>query len=178
MNQDDVMVPMGEWAQTRFNSLSDEDKIRHNSASKSGFGRKVENWIDRKKAYPTNVLEFATVCYNRGHSAAFPEELPEWFIKLFSNPGDLVLDPFIGSGTTAIVALRLQRHYLGVEKQKKYYDLTKIYLEIENIRSKKLKKQIMDIIKTASRTEDWKKSILEYKKLMSRKNSALEHFNK
>ena len=36
----------------------------------------------------------------------------------------------------------------------------------------------MDIIKTASRTEDWKKSVLEYKKLMSRKNSALEHFNK
>ena len=178
MNQDDVMVPMGEWAQTRFNSLSDEDKTRHNSASKSGFGRKVENWIGRKKAYPTNVLEFATVCYNKGHSAAFPEELPEWFIKLFSDPGDLVLDPFIGSGTTAIVAKRLQRRYLGIEKQKKYYDLSKIYLEIENIRSKKLKKQIMDIIKTASRTEDWKKSILEYKKLMSRKNSALEHFNK
>ena len=39
MNQDDVMVPMGDWAQTRFNSLSDEDKTRHNSASKSGFGR-------------------------------------------------------------------------------------------------------------------------------------------
>ena len=104
--------------------------------------------------------------------------MPEWFIKLFSDPGDLVLDPFIGSGTTAIVAQRLQRHYLGIEKQKKYYDLTKIYLEIENIQSKKMKKQIMDIIKTASRTEDWKKSILEYKKLMSRKNSALDHFNK
>jgi len=56
--------------------------------------------------------------------------------------------------------------------------LTKIYLEIENISSKKMKKQIMDIIKTASRTEDWKKLILEYKKLMTRKNSTMEHFNK
>ena len=113
MNQDEVMVPMGKWAETRFNSLSDEDKIRHNSASKSGFGRKVENWIDRDMAYPTNVLEFATVCYNKGHSAAFPEELPEWFIKLFSDKDDLVLDPFLGSGTTAVVAEKMGRKWIA-----------------------------------------------------------------
>ena len=133
MNQDDVMVPMGDWAQTRFNSLSDEDKTRHNSASKSGFGRKVENWIDRKKAYPTNVLEFATVCYNKGHSAAFPEELPEWFIKLFSDPGDLVLDPFIGSGTTAITAINLNRHYIGIEKQRKYWNIAKKNIKLAKV---------------------------------------------
>ena len=51
-------------------------------------------------AYPTNVLHIATECGNRNHSAVFPERLPEWFIKLFTEEGDLILDPFMGSGTT------------------------------------------------------------------------------
>ena len=57
----------------------------------------------------------ATECGNRGHSAAFPEALPEWFIKLFTQPGDTVLDPFAGSGTTLRVARRLKRKAIGIE---------------------------------------------------------------
>ena len=79
------------------------------------------NWYDRKYANPDNVLEFAPVVNNqKEHSATFPDKLPEWFIKLFTNPGDLVLDPFIGSGTTAVVANKLGRHYIGIEKNKTY----------------------------------------------------------
>jgi site-specific DNA-methyltransferase (adenine-specific)/site-specific DNA-methyltransferase (cytosine-N4-specific) len=44
--------------------------------------------------FPPNVIEFATECGNKNHSAAFPVELPEWFIKLFTQEGDLILDPF------------------------------------------------------------------------------------
>ena len=178
MNQDEVMVPMGKWAETRFNSLSGEDKIRHNSGSKSGFGRKVENWINRDMAYPTNVLEFATVCYNKGHSAAFPEELPEWFIKLFTNPNDIVLDPFLGSGTTAIVSKRLQRYYVGIEKQKKYYQLSKAYIKLENTKNKKIKQEMIDVIKQARKTGDWDGLVVEYRKITSRKNQTLDNFNK
>ncbi len=79
MYQEEVMVPMGDWAKTRLKNLSDTDKIRDNSKVGSGFGKNISNWLDRDKAYPTNVLHLATECNNKNHSAAFPEELPECF---------------------------------------------------------------------------------------------------
>ena len=100
MYQEEVMVPMGDWARARLKNLSETDKRRDNSKVGSGFGKNISNWIDRDKAYPTNVLHLATECNNKKHSAAFPEELPQWFIKLFTQEGDTVLDPFAGSGTT------------------------------------------------------------------------------
>ena len=73
-------------------------------------------------AYPNNVLHLSTQCSNKNHSAAFPETLPEWFIRLFTKEGDVVLDPFTGSGTTNFVAQRMNRHSIGIEIVKKYYD--------------------------------------------------------
>jgi len=121
MYQDQVMVPMGDWAQKRLKNLSETDKKRDESRVMSGFGKNVSNWADRKMAYPTNVLHMATECANVNHSAAFPISLPVWFIKLFTKKGDVVFDPFMGSGTTAIAALLLNRHFLGAEKNIKYY---------------------------------------------------------
>ena len=107
MYQDAVMVPMGDWAKARLKNLSDADKSRDNSKVGSGFGKNVSNWLKREKAYPTNVLHFATECYNRNHSAVFPKALPEWFMKLFTQKHEWVLDPFLGSGTTCEVAQEL-----------------------------------------------------------------------
>jgi len=104
MYQEAVMVPVGDWAQGRLKNLSTVDKIRDNAKNGSGFGKNVSNWEGREKAYPTNVLHLATECANKNHSAAFPENLPEWFIKLFTEEGNVVLDPFLGSGTTVKVA--------------------------------------------------------------------------
>jgi DNA modification methylase len=123
MNQEAVMVPTGEWAKTRLNKLGENDKIRFNSQVGSGFGKNIANWVGRDLAYPSNVLHLATECGNKNHSAAFPKSLPAWFIKLFSDPGDLVLDPFVGSGTTCIVAYELQRNYLGIELKQEYYQI-------------------------------------------------------
>ena len=122
MFQDAVMVPMGDWAEYRLKNLSETDKIRDESKAGSGFGKNVSNWVNREKAYPTNVLHMATECGNKRHSAVFPEALPEWFIKLFTEEGDWVLDPFFGSGTTLKVAQRLRRNAVGIEIQKEYYD--------------------------------------------------------
>ena len=93
MYQEAVMVPVGDWAKERLAKLSETDKTRDESKVGSGFGKNVSNWLDRPLVYPTNVLHLATECANRNHSAAFPVALPEWFIRLFTQPGDVVLDP-------------------------------------------------------------------------------------
>src|SRR5436190_4923039 len=94
MYQEAVMVPMGDWAKSRLRNLSETDKRRDNSKVGSGFGKNISNWLGRDKAYPTNVHHLATETGNKGHSAAFPKELPTWFIKLFTKQNDVVLDPF------------------------------------------------------------------------------------
>ena len=121
MFQEAVMVPVGDWAQKRLEKLSDTDRIRDESGSLSGFGKNVSNWLGKKYVYPTNVLHLATECANRNHSAAFPISLPAWFVRLFTQEGDVVLDPFIGSGTTALACIELNRHYIGIELMSNYY---------------------------------------------------------
>ena len=123
MDQQAVMVPMGDWSKSRLKNLSETDKMRDESKVGSGFGKNISNWLDREMAYPTNVLHLATECNNKKHSAAFPEGLPEWFIKLFTKEGDTVLDPFMGSGTTNAVAKRMRRNSIGIEIVPEYYDM-------------------------------------------------------
>lgn len=123
MYQEEVMVPMGDWAKTRLKKLSKTDRTRDESKVNSGFGKNVSNWIGRDMAYPTNVLHFATECYNKNHSAAFPKSLPEWFMKLFTKEYDWVLDPFVGSGTTAEVAQNLNRNSVGIDVLPEYCKL-------------------------------------------------------
>lgn len=124
MYQEEVMVPMGDWKNSRLKNMSDTDKKRDESKVGSGFGKKIENWVTRDLAYPTNVLHMATECGNRSHSAAFPESLPEWFIKLFTTEGDTVLDPFSGSGTTLKVAKAMKRNAVGIEILDEYCEIT------------------------------------------------------
>src|SRR3972149_2762301 len=104
MYQENVMVPMGDWAKSRLRNLSETDKMRDNSKVGSGFGKKIANWIDRDKAYPTNVLRLATECTNKS---------------------DWVLDPFMGSGTTIKVAQKMLRNSTGIEILKEYYEMAK-----------------------------------------------------
>ena len=132
MYQEAVMVPVGDWANNRLKNLSKTDKIRDNSKSGSGFGKNISNWLKRSMVYPSNVLQFATVCNNKNHSAVFPEELPEWFIKLFTQANDLVLDPFLGSGTTSEVAQRMGRNSIGIEIIPEYVEMAKAKVEQKN----------------------------------------------
>ncbi len=129
MYQDNVKVPVGDWAKNRLKNLSNTDKVRDNAKNGSGFGKNVSNWIGRDMVYPTNVLHLATECNNKNHSAAFPDELPEWFIKLFTQEGDTVLDPFLGSGTTAYVANQMRRNVIGIEILPEYYGIAKERIE-------------------------------------------------
>jgi len=146
MYQEEVMVPVGDWAKQRLKNLSETDKRRDNSRVGSGFGKNISNWVGRDKAYPTNVLHLATECNNKNHSAAFPEELPEWFIKLFTKKCYTVLDPFMGSGTTLRVANRMKRNSIGIDIVPEYYEMvrkelksTELYLLEPKVKYEKTK---------------------------------------
>lgn len=74
-----------------------------------------------------------------GHPAPFPEELPNRLIKLFSFTNDIVLDPFMGSGTTAIAAIKNKRNFVG-------YEINKEYINLANNRILNLKEKISEIL--------------------------------
>ena len=131
MNQEAVMIPTGEWAERRLRNLSETDKTRDLSKSENGFGKRVSNWVGRDYVYPTNVLHMATECSYKGHPATFPMQLPSWFIELFTDPGDMVLDPYAGSGTTSVAAKKLNRNSMAIEIQKDFCTIIKERLSHE-----------------------------------------------
>ncbi len=128
MRQDAVRVPVGNWVEKRLKNMSKNDLTRQPSATNSKLGRRIAAWKGKETVYPSNVLHRPAVCHNTGHSAAFPEWLPEFFINLFTDAGDLVLDPFLGSGTTYRVAERLQRVPVGIELNQSYVETLRLSL--------------------------------------------------
>jgi len=89
------------------------------NGSKMNMSRRITGDMVR----PSNVITLPSSCINIGHPAAFPIELPEFFINLMIKEGDVVLDPFVGSGTTALAAQRLGRHFLGIDSNQEYVAL-------------------------------------------------------
>lgn len=77
----------------------------------------------RKQWGYAGVWAMKTVSANKEHPAMFPAELPKRAIMMHTDPGDLVLDPFMGSGTTLIAAEQLQRRCVGMEREPKYVDV-------------------------------------------------------
>jgi site-specific DNA-methyltransferase (adenine-specific) len=97
--------------------------------SKDSFSRKrngKENSIRKEDflAWTKSVWTFPSVSAKRiGHPAPFPEELPHRLIQLYTYVGDVVLDPFCGSGTTCLSAVKSGRHYIGYDIEEKYIEL-------------------------------------------------------
>lgn len=155
MDQESVMVEMGDWKEKRFKYLSGNDLERYASQVGNSFAKNIANWKQREKAYPGNVLSLATNCQNVGHPAAFPEALPTWFIKLFSPQDGLVLDPFMGSGTTALACVELERNFIGVELSSEYAHLSceKINKRLGLSALKKEKVKVKKCTKSAKSSE-------------------------
>jgi DNA modification methylase len=103
--------------------------------SKEAFSRRgegKENTIDRDGflSWTKSIWSFPTELANRvGHPAPFPEELPKRLIELYSYHGDVILDPFCGSGTTCVAALNCGRHYIGYEIDVNYVQLSRERIE-------------------------------------------------
>ena len=83
----------------------------------------------------TDVWEMAPESATRvGHPAPFPVELPQRLIDLYTYKGDLILDPFVGSGTTAVAAVRTGRHYVGYDTESLYIDAARVRVAAEVVR--------------------------------------------
>ena len=80
------------------------------------------DFIVKKERYKYNVWDIAVSANKTIHTAAFPLNLARDHILTWSNKGDLVLDPFLGSGTTVIAAIELERNFIGCELNKDYYN--------------------------------------------------------
>jgi site-specific DNA-methyltransferase (adenine-specific) len=101
-------------------------------APKNGSGMTGMNTANIRNlslARPSNVINVNNVSNQFSdkqlHPATFPEGLVEFFVKSFTNEGDVVLDPFAGSGTTGLVCKNLNRQYIMIEKMSEYWEIIK-----------------------------------------------------
>lgn len=101
------------------------------------FWKPGQQLIDRKKLNSKEWNEWGlrgiwfinSVRSNKDHEAQFPVELAERVIRLYTEKGDIVLDPFMGSGTTAVASIKTGRKYIGIEKEEKYISLANKKIE-------------------------------------------------
>ena len=96
----------------------------------------IEKYYDGTQ-HPCSVLPFRSEKDKGLHPTLKPVGLMEWLIKTFTNEGDIVIDPFAGSGSTGVAAINTGRRFVGIEQDKKYFDIAverinKAYAEVSN----------------------------------------------
>lgn len=125
-NPYEVATPIKEESIARANR-----KACGETTNGSGFAgmREGSTQKDAKLALPSNHLHIPQKSNQHTiqskHPAVFPVELPEFFIKAFTNENDVVLDIFLGSGTTAVAAINTNRQYIGIERNPEYVAIAK-----------------------------------------------------
>lgn len=118
----------GSWQSAKNPTLRDihEYILIFSKDNYSRYKDKKKDTITRDEfmGFTKSIWTFsATSAKKIGHPAPFPEELPRRLIHLYSFEGDIILDPFIGSGQTAIAAIKSKRNYVGYDIDKKYCEL-------------------------------------------------------
>ena len=117
----------------------DAVKVRKKVWAPYTQGGKPKDWEETKEGnfrdtYPSNIwnditIPFWSMSENTAHPTQKPEKLIAKLILASSNPGDIILDPFLGSGTTSVVAKKLDRNYIGIEQNERYATWTEKRLE-------------------------------------------------
>ncbi|CAD5955882.1 Modification methylase MboII [Planktothrix agardhii] len=132
LNMDDVRIPYGAHT-LKYPSHPQAETSAYGKGSK----KKRDNWTPNPKgAKPKDVIEIPTTCNGMGETTPHPTQKPEELLRKFvlasSNEGDLVIDPFSGSGTTLVVAEQLNRRWMGCDLNMEYNDWA--FGRIENVR--------------------------------------------
>jgi DNA modification methylase len=101
--------------------------VRLGSTQRNGKFRGFNNWepilfynIERLE---NDVFNFANYHDDTGHPTTKPTKLMELLVARMSNPGDTIIDPFMGSGTTGVACVKLGRNFIGIEKEPKYFEI-------------------------------------------------------
>jgi site-specific DNA-methyltransferase (adenine-specific) len=130
----EYMFVFSKGAPTVFNPLKEETKGNGNkyNLSRKGYSATIKEGAQRRrdqnvvtKPYKTksNIFSYTLGSVRTNHPAPFPEALARDHILSWSNPGDLVLDPFVGSGTTCKMAKETGRHWIGIDVSEEYCKL-------------------------------------------------------
>lgn len=123
MNIDDIRIPYNRHT-LKYPSHPQAE------SSQYGNGKNRGNWVPNPLgAKPKDVIEIPTTCNGMEektpHPTQKPEELVRKFILASSDEGDVVLDPFVGSGTTAVCAEQLNRQWIGIDQNEQYLEWAK-----------------------------------------------------
>jgi DNA modification methylase len=135
----------GSWCSASNPTLRDVHEYiivlsKHSFKRSRPLGRKSTITREEFLEWTKSVWSFPAESATRiGHPAPFPLELPLRLIKLYTFEGEVVLDPFVGSGTTAIASIRTNRYFIGYDSQKEYVDIAnrRIQNELRQIRAQK-----------------------------------------
>jgi site-specific DNA-methyltransferase (adenine-specific) len=138
-----VWVKDPSWANSRWTNSSLKAVSEYEDLYV--FWKPGQQVIDRSKLTVSDWKEWGSrgvwyidsVRRNDDHEAKFPLELARRIVLLFSDKGDLVLDPFMGAGTTGLAAVRTGRNFIGIEKESKYVELASKNIEAAMARAQR-----------------------------------------
>lgn len=140
-NMDPIRKPYSGRMKELFAAEPMGDRSQNSRPSRHSFNLS-HKWADKGGADPGSVLSisntssndlFHKLCKENGvkHPARFPEKLVEFFVLAGTNEGDVILDPFAGSGTTAVVAQRLNREWKCIEINQQFCDIAQMWIDAE-----------------------------------------------
>lgn len=131
---EDVAVFYRKTAQYNPQGLVAKHRVRRNNvgASRSivggaegagGLRTDGNEWAQEWTNWPNNVLEFPSITTGRIHPTQKPVALMEYLVRTYTNPGDIVLDNTMGSGSTGVAAVRCGRKFIGIERDPSYFKI-------------------------------------------------------
>lgn len=135
--------------QMRTDGAMKHDKVQHTHTDreKGVFNRTGEKegyvYQFKGKFYPKTVVEFSNVNNHKNlHPTQKPVELCEWLIKTYTNEGETVLDSTMGSGSIGVACVNTNRNFIGIELDKKYFDIAKQRIEASKIKPRQVEMKI------------------------------------
>lgn len=130
MQQTEDIVVFGDGAISYFPIMRTRDRLRH-VVKRIGQGNTVHMAHEQKKYYdawldernPTNLIEFSNAYREGQHPTQKPIDLLRYLVRTYTNPGEVVLDFTMGSGTTGVACVLEERKFIGIELERQYYDI-------------------------------------------------------